>query len=86
MVDAGDLDVLKTDAGEAVYRRCGASHHHLVCRQCERTVEITGPTVERWATSVAEKHGYGGVRHTLELFGVCTPCQERHGPTELPSP
>jgi Fur family ferric uptake transcriptional regulator len=80
MVDSGELDVLKTGAGEAVYRRCGASHHHhLVCRQCGRTVEIKGPTVERWATTVAEKHGYDDVRHTLELFGVCTPCQERSG-------
>lgn len=78
MVDVGELDVLKTDAGEAVYRRCGtAHHHHLVCRRCGRTVEIKGPAVERWASTVAEKHGYGDVRHTLELFGVCTPCQEK---------
>lgn len=77
MVDAGELDVLKADAGEAVYRRCGtAHHHHLVCRQCGRTVEIKGPTVERWATKVAEQHGYADVRHTLELFGICRPCQQ----------
>src|SRR3954463_7325483 len=51
-------DALRTDAGEVVSRRCsrGHHHHHLVCRECGRTVEVEGPAVERWATRVAEEH------------------------------
>lgn len=76
LVEAGEVDVLKTDAGEAVYRRCSTHHHHhLVCRECGRTVEIEGPAVERWATAVALEHGYEDASHTLELFGTCSPCQ-----------
>ncbi|WP_348536691.1 transcriptional repressor [Nocardioides sp. W7] len=76
LVDAGDVDLVKGDAGEAVYRVCSRQHHHhLVCRQCGRTVEVTGPTVERWAASVADKHGYTEVSHTVELFGTCSDCQ-----------
>lgn len=76
MVEAGEVDILKTDAGEAVYRRCSSTHHHhLVCRSCGRTVEIAGPAVERWATKVAEEHAFTDVRHTLELFGTCAGCQ-----------
>lgn len=75
MSDGGDVDVLRTDAGEAVYRRCGtAHHHHLVCRKCGRTVEVTGATVERWAESVAREHGFTDVEHTLEVFGTCGDC------------
>lgn len=75
MADAGDVDVLRTDAGEAVYRRCGDEHHHhLVCRSCGRTVEVTGPTVERWAEQVARTHGFRDVSHTLEVFGTCAAC------------
>lgn len=74
MADAGEVDVL-THSGEAVYRQCSqAHHHHLVCRECGRTVEITGPAVERWTSSIAEKHGYRDVSHALELFGVCPDC------------
>jgi Fur family ferric uptake transcriptional regulator len=74
--EADEVDVVKTDAGEAVYRRCGSTHHHhLVCRSCGRTVEITGPAVERWADAVAQEHGYAEVSHTLELFGLCAECQ-----------
>ena len=75
LVDAGEVDTVKTDAGEAVYRRCSRTHHHhLVCRQCGRTVEIEGPAVERWAAAMAEEHGYHDVSHTLELFGLCSEC------------
>ncbi|HEX8497444.1 MAG TPA: transcriptional repressor [Actinomycetales bacterium] len=72
MVEDGELDALRTDDGETVYRRCGTTHHHhLVCRQCGRTVEVEEPAVERWATTVAAQHGFGDVTHTLEIFGTC---------------
>lgn len=76
MADDGRVDVLRADGGEAVYRRClrDEHHHHLVCRSCGATVEIAGPTVERWTKSVADKHGYSDVSHTIEIFGTCPRC------------
>lgn len=75
MAEAGELDMLRSEAGEAVYRRCsGSHHHHLVCRSCGATVEVEGPTVERWTRSVAAAHGYADVSHTLEIFGTCGRC------------
>lgn len=75
LADNGTLDVVRSDAGEAFYRRCSSSHHHhLVCRSCGRTVEIEGPAVERWANGVAREHGFTDVSHTLELFGSCADC------------
>jgi Fur family ferric uptake transcriptional regulator len=72
---AEEVDVLRAEDGETRYRRCsGAHHHHLVCRACGRTVEVEGPTVERWASTVAERHGYAEVSHTLEIFGLCPAC------------
>jgi Fur family ferric uptake transcriptional regulator len=75
LAEAGEVDVLRAEDGEVRYRRCsGTHHHHLVCRGCGRTVEVEGPTVEKWATGVAEKHGYAAVSHTLEIFGLCPSC------------
>ncbi|MGV1004612.1 MAG: Fur family transcriptional regulator [Candidatus Nanopelagicales bacterium] len=75
MAAAGQADMLLGDDGEARYRNCSASHHHhLVCRQCGATVEVAGPSVERWAERVAREHGYREVRHTLEISGLCPPC------------
>ena len=77
MVDEGQLDVLRRDDGEAAYRRCSpVHHHHLVCRSCRRTVEVTDPPVERWAKRVAAEHGFAAVDHQLEVYGTCGACAE----------
>ena len=75
LADAGEVDVLRTDSGEAIYRRCSSHHHHhLVCRVCGRTVEVEGPAVEKWADRVAEENGFSEVSHTVEIFGTCANC------------
>jgi Fur family transcriptional regulator, ferric uptake regulator len=76
LAEAGEVDVLRIDDGETLYRRCARQthHHHLVCRECGRTVEIEGATVERWAAMVAQDNGFVDVDHTAELFGTCAAC------------
>ncbi len=75
LADAGEVDLLRTEGGEAIYRRCSDSHHHhLVCRSCGATVEVEGPTVERWTRAIAEEHGFADVSHSLEIFGTCPDC------------
>lgn len=75
LASAGDIDVMRPPTGEYLYRRCSSGHHHhLVCRCCGSAVEVLGPGVERWASSVADAHGYTDVSHTLEIFGTCRDC------------
>lgn len=71
------VDMVRTDTGESVYRRCSAPdhHHHLVCRSCGSAVEVSGREVEAWAAEVAEAHGFSDVSHTIELFGTCAECR-----------
>jgi Fur family ferric uptake transcriptional regulator len=81
LAEAGELDALRADDGETLYRRCDRQdhHHHLVCRRCGRTEEIEGPEVEQWAARVADGHGFVDVAHTVEILGTCSPCA-RQGP------
>ncbi|KHL19016.1 Fur family ferric uptake transcriptional regulator [Mumia flava] len=76
LADADEIDQLRNDDGEVLYRRCATEqhHHHLVCRVCGRTVEVLGPAVERWADQVAADHGFRDVAHTLEISGTCDRC------------
>ncbi len=75
MVDAEQLDAIRTDDGETAYRRCSTGHHHhLVCRGCGRTVEVEGPAIERWTDQIAAGHGFTAVEHQLEIFGLCSAC------------
>ncbi|NVM94086.1 Fur family transcriptional regulator [Arthrobacter wenxiniae] len=76
MADDGLVDTLRNGEGEAVYRRCSATshHHHLLCRNCGKTVEVEAPAVESWAAAVAKENGFTQVQHTVEIYGLCPEC------------
>ncbi|MBV7412127.1 transcriptional repressor [Dermabacteraceae bacterium TAE3-ERU27] len=76
LATSGVVDVLVTDDGEAIYRQCDdeGHHHHLVCRECGKTVEFTADEMEDAAHAVADQHGFSAISHTMEIFGLCPEC------------
>lgn len=77
MAEEGEVDVLRAGHDSEVrYRRCLRSehHHHLVCRSCGHTVEVTESMVERWASRTGREHGFTAVTHAVELSGFCAAC------------
>lgn len=71
----GDADALQQE-GESLYRACtpGSHHHHLICRNCGRTVEISADPVEQWAKDVAAANGFTQPEHVVDVFGQCADC------------
>ncbi|MGD8214592.1 Fur family transcriptional regulator [Aestuariimicrobium sp. Y1814] len=76
MADAEELDAVRSPEGEMTYRACssGSHHHHLICRNCGKAVEIEATAVEAWAAQVAAQHGFRDAGHELEMFGLCQDC------------
>lgn len=71
----GALDVLRDDPDRARYRLCSAEHHHhLVCEECGRVVEIPECEVDGWAEKVARAHGFRVRAHRAEISGICRTC------------
>src|SRR5487761_1719065 len=62
---AGQIDSLRADSGELLYRGCG------------RTVEVEDTVVWRWAESVAADAGFVDVTHLLEFSGTSADCAHR---------
>jgi Fur family ferric uptake transcriptional regulator len=83
MATRGEVDVLRREDGESIYRRCEMDehHHHLVCRECGVSVELENAEIERWTTDVAKGHRFTDVTHDLVLFGVCSECASRRKKT-----
>ncbi len=77
LVESGEVDVVMTDRGESLFRRCvvDAHHHHLACRNCGAIVEVDTPELETWSRDIAGRYGYQDVHHVLELNGICPECQ-----------
>jgi Fur family ferric uptake transcriptional regulator len=79
---SGSLDALADPgSGETLYRACGGGehHHHITCRDCGRTVEVTLPQIEKAARDIARRHGFSDVEHTVEIAGTCQVCAEGAG-------
>ncbi|MEV5593892.1 Fur family transcriptional regulator [Streptomyces sp. NPDC052496] len=73
---AGQVDVVRDEAGERLYRpRPADGHrHYLICRRCGRSRPLDSDVVERWAERVGAESGYSAVEHTVELSGICGHC------------
>jgi Fur family ferric uptake transcriptional regulator len=76
LTKAGDIDIILREDGEALYRSCSPQHHHhLLCKSCGTTVEITAELVEAWSHDIAHAHGFSDVQHTVEIVGLCRACR-----------
>jgi Fur family ferric uptake transcriptional regulator len=87
LAEDGEVDVLRTDDGESLFRRCErrTHHHHLFCRSCGKTVEIEGPNLEGFAKKLGAEHEFTDVEHTFELRGTCAQCAaDRSEPNPAP--
>ena len=76
LTEQGRVDVVRSDAGEALYRQCGEGehHHHLRCRHCGHVDELHAPAVETWAQEIGVSSGYTALSHSLEVTGLCPNC------------
>lgn len=75
MANAGELDAIRAPDGQVAYRTCSPGHHHhLICRSCGRTVEVTMPPLEQLIRTMAADHGFSQIDHELEFFGLCANC------------
>ena len=72
----GDIDHLQ-QGNASLYRACSTDthHHHLICRECGRAVEISADPVEAWARATAAAHGFTDAEHVVDVFGVCAACK-----------
>lgn len=73
---SGVVDALVHHAGETCYRVCGTDHHHhLVCSECHRVVELRDCDLDAWLDRVSAAHGFVATEHRLEAVGVCSACR-----------
>jgi Fur family ferric uptake transcriptional regulator len=76
LADAEAIDALSHHRGETCFRLCGEGHHHhLLCSECHRVVELDGCDLGPWLDEVASAHGFVASDHRLEITGVCSDCR-----------
>ncbi|MGB0873348.1 MAG: Fur family transcriptional regulator [Solirubrobacterales bacterium] len=78
LAEDGEIDAIRRPNGDMAYRACESGHHHhLVCRDCDKVVELHDCSLDEWSKKLADKHGFVGVEHQAELLGTCEKCANR---------
>lgn len=64
---------------EKIHRR--PEHHHIVCEQCNRTIEFYSPELKEIEQEIAAKYHLQAVRNRFQIFGICEDCQKKKAPS-----
>lgn len=51
-------------------------HEHLICLECGTVLEFRSEEVREVERRVAREHGFRPSRHRLEIYGLCSSCQD----------
>lgn len=60
---------------EHIYKR--PHHHHIVCLECNRTIEFFSPQWEQIQDEIVSKYSFQPSYHNVQIFGVCRDCQNK---------
>jgi Fur family transcriptional regulator, ferric uptake regulator len=74
LVDADQVDELLGPDGQHRYRRCSpATHHHLLCRECHRAVEVRD-SPGQLSNGRLRDIGFADDSIRITLVGLCADC------------
>ena len=71
--------VSETDmGGDTTYEwvQARGRHHHLVCRECDRIVELDHEYLESLGSEILAKSGFKPDLDHFAIFGLCSDCQK----------
>jgi Fe2+ or Zn2+ uptake regulation protein len=62
-------------SGKLVYEAASHDHHHIVCRNCYREMEIAHQQLEELYREIEKSTGYRLTTGHITFFGLCPDCQ-----------
>ncbi len=76
--EAGLVKRIDLAQGRALYESSGRHHHHALCTECGKIVDVEACLPKSLDEQVRKAAGFAQIRdHALEFFGLCTRCAKR---------
>jgi len=76
--DMGVLYKLDLDDGCNRYELCDEDeshqHHHLICQNCGKVIEVEGDLLEELEQGIEKKYNFKIKNHSLKFYGICDNC------------
>ena len=62
--------------GELSYAWLGDErHHHLICRECQQTLELSHEYLAELRAAILDDHGFDATVDHFAIFGLCRECR-----------
>ena len=76
LVESGMIEEVERVDKHAHYERVSTnSHHdHMICIRCGRVIEFYSKGLEMIQERICRQENFKGVRHSLEILGICENC------------
>lgn len=83
LVEAGLASEVRLGDGRTRYEPNNKfpHHDHMICTECNRTIEFYSAELKELQTSIAAAHGFTPSQHSLRIFGKCQTCEDAKGMT-----
>jgi Fur family ferric uptake transcriptional regulator len=84
--DRGLTSETDLGTGELSYSWLGDErHHHLICRECNATIELGHASLAQLRTAILEEHGFEATVDHFAIFGLCRHCADGGARSGAPS-
>lgn len=59
---------------ELVHEDENHQHHHLICNNCGKVIEVQGDLLEVLEHNIEEKYNFKIKNHSVKFYGICSDC------------
>jgi len=53
------------------------NHHHLICRECSKIMEVKDDLLESIESKIEETYGFNIIDHDVKFYGLCPSCKDK---------
>jgi Fur family ferric uptake transcriptional regulator len=51
-------------------------HHHLICSECGKVIEVQGDLLEELEQEIENKYEFEIKNHSVKFYGICSECRK----------
>lgn len=62
---------------ELVHQNEPHQHHHLICTNCGKVIEVQGDLLESLEKTIEEKYNFEIKNHSVKFYGLCSDCKNK---------
>jgi len=63
---------------ELIHEYENHQHHHLICSECGKIIEVEGDLLDSLESSIQKKYNFIVKNHSVKFFGVCSDCTKNN--------